>query len=200
MSTLVEAAALDTSVRPQAMRYQPGSITDFDRLYRDSRERVLRVLLSMLHDVPSAEDCLQEAFVRALRAWPRWRPDAPAEAWLVRIAINVAISYRRRERLHALGETVRRLGHSRDPEPAAEGAWTSDLLAALRRLPPHDAAVIVLRFSHGYTNREMAVAFGVPESTISSRLGAARDRLRAELDHNGNNAGTESLTRAHGAL
>jgi RNA polymerase sigma-70 factor (ECF subfamily) len=56
-----------------------------------------------------------------------------------------------------------------------------DLHAALRRLPPDQAFVIVLRHHHGYSNREIAGALGLPESTIASRLAAAKARLRAEL-------------------
>ena len=75
--------------------YRPGSAQDFDRLYRASYPRLYRTLTALLRDGAAAEDCVQEAFVRAFKAWPRWRPDAPAEAWLHRIALNVAASHRR---------------------------------------------------------------------------------------------------------
>lgn len=186
---------------PAVGAYQPGSLDDFDRLYRTSHDRVLRTILGIVGDPPAAEDCVQEAFVRALRAWPRWRPDAPAEAWLHRIAINVAISHRRRERLRSVGEIVLHLGR---PAPATvEGgaAWSTELLTALRRLPPHQGAVIVLRFSHGYSNREIAVAFGVPESTVASRLAAAKAGLRKELERGSQNPErAESLDLPPGAL
>ena len=159
--------------------YQPGSLDDFDRLYRDSRERMLRLLIGILGDASAAEDCLQETFVRALRIWSRWRPDDPAEAWLARIAMKVAIPYRRRERLHAMGERVRRFG--REATPPDDGAWSSGLLAALRRLPPNDAAIIVLRFGHGYANRDIATALGEDEATVASHLEAAKARLLIEL-------------------
>jgi RNA polymerase sigma-70 factor, ECF subfamily len=186
---------------PAAGDYQPGSLDDFDRLYRNSHERVLRTILGILRDLPAAEDCVQEAFVRALRAWPRWRPDAPAVAWLHRIAINVAISHRRRERLRALGEIVLHLGRPAASTALDNSAWSTELLTALRRLPPHQAAVIVLRFSHGYSNREIAVAFGVAESTVASRLSAAKAGLRTELKRGSQNPwGAESLDPAPGAL
>ena len=60
----------------------------------------------------------------------------------------------------------------------AEG---SDLFRALRKLPPDQAAAVVLRHHHGYTNREIAFALGSPESTIASRLAKAKERLREEL-------------------
>jgi RNA polymerase sigma factor (sigma-70 family) len=165
----------------QRREYRPGSLDDFDRLYRDSRERVLRLLMGILGDASAAEDCLQETFVRALRIWSRWRPDDPAEAWLSRIAMKVAVPYRRRERLHALGERVRRIGSLKEATPLDDGAWSSDLLAALRRLPPNDAAIIVLRFGHGYANREIATALGEDEAAVASHLEAAKARLLIEL-------------------
>lgn len=186
---------------PVAREYQPGSLDDFDRLYRDSHQKVLRTLLGVVGDVPAAEDCLQETFVRALQAWPRWRPDAPAEAWLHRIALNVALSYRRRERVRSIGQMVRHFGHRSELAVPDDGAWSSDLLSALRRLAPDHAAVIVLRFSHGYTNREIAIALNVAESTIASRLATAKERLRSELERKSHLAGSvELLDRASGAL
>jgi len=164
-----------------ATSYHAGSRNDFDRLYRDSYERVLRTLIGILGDRTAAEECVQEAFVRAYQAWPRWQPDAPAEAWLLRIAINTARSYRRRESLRSLGETVRRLGHPTEGQ-LDDPTYSSELLEAVRRLPTAQAAVIVLRYVHGYTSREIAASLGVAESTIASRLATAKARLRDDLE------------------
>ena len=165
-----------------AVAYCPGSQADFDRLYRDSYQRVLYTLLAVLRDYHAAEDCAQETFLRAYRAWSDWKPDAPAEAWLHRIALNVATSYRRWRRLREVGEVVRRLGRPRTDSEMPELGLQRDLFEALRRLPPEQAATVVLRHHHGYTNREIAAALGVPESTIASRLAAAKLRLRQELE------------------
>ena len=54
-------------------------------------------------------------------------------------------------------------------------------MKALRRLPPKQAAVIILRHFHGYSNREIATSLGVPERTVASRLAAAKARLRESL-------------------
>ncbi len=98
-----------------------------------------------------------------------------------RIALNVAASYGRYRRLREVGQLLRRFGR---PEPGLDPAAAvdrTDLLEALQRLPPRQAAAIVLRHYHGYTNREIAVAVGVPERTVASRLVAAKKRLRREL-------------------
>ena len=175
-----------------APEYIPGSEADFERLYRNSYRRILGTLITMLRDREAAEDCTQDAFERAFKAWKSWRPDAPAEAWLHRIAINTAINGQRRERLQEVGAILRRVGR---PAPSADPAAVveqSDLVTALRKLPPKQAAAIVLRHYHGYTNREIAISLGVPERTVASRLAAARTRLQQLL------AGTRAAGKKNG--
>ena len=162
-------------------QYEPGSAADFDRLYRNAYPRVYRTLVAILADPAEAEDCAQDAFVRAFKAWKRWRPDAPAEAWIHRIAVNSAISYRRRAHLRSVGEVVRRLGRPSPGKDPADVAVHPDLLGALRTLPPKLAAAIVLRHYHGYNNREIAASLDVSERTVGTRLRQAAERLRAVL-------------------
>ena len=163
------------------LEYKPGSVEDFDRLYRSSFNRILYTIHGILGDRAAAEDCTHDAFVRAFKAWKTWKPDAPAEAWLHRIAINVAYSHLRQKRMREVGELVRRLGRPGPAQKPAEIAEGGDLFRALRKLPPDQAAAVVLRHHHGYTNREIAIALGAPESTIASRLAKAKERLRTEL-------------------
>jgi RNA polymerase sigma-70 factor (ECF subfamily) len=135
----------------------------------------------VLGDRAAAEDCLHDAFESAYRGWSKWRGDAPAEAWLHRIAINAAISYQRYSRLREVGKVIMRLGR---PAPAPDPATIAErhgLFDALRKLPPKQAAAIVLRHHHGYTNREIAAALDIPERTVASRLAAAKERLRRDL-------------------
>jgi RNA polymerase sigma-70 factor (ECF subfamily) len=162
--------------------YRPGSRDDFDRLYQSAYPRVYRTLTAILGDPAEAEDCAQDAFVQAFRAWKRWRPDAPAEAWIHRIAVNRAISYRRRARLRTIGEVLRRIGRPGTGQDPAEVAIRPDLLTALRSLPPKLSAAIVLRHYHGYTNREIGAALGVSERTVGTRLQQAAERLRVLLE------------------
>ena len=138
-------------------------------------------MLALLRDRAAAEDCAQEAYLRGFRAWSSWKPSAPAEAWLHRIAINQAISWRRRERLREVGELIRRLGAPEQSE-TPDLALRSDLLRELRALPPRQAAALVLRHYHGYSNRDIAHALGIPERTVASRLIRARAQLQRRLD------------------
>jgi RNA polymerase sigma-70 factor (ECF subfamily) len=177
--------ALDTEtlaeVRESSPTYHAGNDADFERLYNASYGKILGTVTAMLGDRAAAEDCVQDAFERAYKKWPTWEPIAPAEAWVHRIAINAAVSYTRKMRIREVGELIRRIGRpglAPDPQVLAEN---SDLAAALAKLPPKQAAAIVLRHYHGYTNRAIARALDIPERTVASRLAVAKTRLREML-------------------
>ena len=160
--------------------YRPGSKADFDNLYQETYPRLYRTLATMLGDPAAAEDCVQDAFMKAFRAWPRWKADAPAQAWVHRIALNTAFSYMRKRRLREVGELIRRLGRPVEADPT-EVTTATDVIREIRRLPAKQAAVLILRHVHGYTNREIAASLGEPESTVASRLMTAKSTLRARL-------------------
>lgn len=161
--------------------YEPGSEADFERLYRQTYRRILGTLITLVRDRATAEDCAQETYERAFKSWKSWRPEARPEAWLHRIAINVAVSDRRRAKLRQAGEMVRRLGRPAPPPDPSGLAERSDVFRAIRKLPPKQAAALLLRHYHGYSNREIATALGIPEQTVASRLAAARKQLAAVL-------------------
>ena len=163
------------------MEYRAGEAADFDRLYRAVYQRIYATLIMILRDPAAAEDATQDAFVRGFRAWKSWKQDAPAEAWMHRIALNVAFTYRRREQMRDIGKLVTSLGRLHEPD--ASELEHIDLKRELHSLPPKQAAALILRHLHGYTNREIGFALGVPERTVASRLAAAKARLRSRLGH-----------------
>jgi len=164
------------SDRERLARLVPGSDADFDLLYRLTFDRIRSTCLVVLGGDPAAaEDCAQDAFVRAYRAWPRWRPEAPVEVWLHRIAVNVARSHVRRRmwrNLPLLGDRPAR------QEPLDE---TFAVMRALRQLSVADATALLLRYYHGYSGEEIAAGLGIPASTVRGRIVRARTRLRRLL-------------------
>ncbi len=186
MDTLGEVRATPT--------YQAGNEADFERLYQASYGKILGTITAMLGDRAAAEDCVQDAFERAYKKWPTWEPLAPAEAWVHRIAINAAVSYQRKMKIREVGEVIRRIGRpgsAPDPQVLVENR---DIANALAQLPPKQAAAIVLRHYHGYTNRAIAEALGIPERTVASRLAVAKARLRELLKHSyGPQAATDGV-------
>src|ERR1700737_550828 len=106
--TISEIATAGTTCH--ATTYKPGDEADFERLYQASYGKIVGTLIVMLGDRAAAEDCAHDAFERAFKRWPTWQPVAPAEAWVHRIAVNVAVSYLRKMRIREAGELIRRIG------------------------------------------------------------------------------------------
>jgi RNA polymerase sigma factor (sigma-70 family) len=106
----------------------------------------------------------------------------PAEAWLHRIAVNTAMSHRRREQIRALPSLLRRLGAPAPGADPAERAQSRSVLAELRTLPPKQAAALILRHYHGYSNREIAAAIGVSERTVGQRIAGGLRKMRERLE------------------
>lgn len=178
--SISESVAVGAVSEP-GMAYQAGNEADFERLYQASYGKILGTLTAILGDRSAAEDCAQDAFERAYKKWSNWQPIAPAEAWVHRIAVNAAVSHQRKMRLREVGEVIRRIGPPRLAPDPQELVQHRDLAAALAKLPPNQVAAIVLRHYHGYTNRAIAQALGIPERTVASRLAVAKERLRVML-------------------
>src|SRR5260370_1157566 len=165
------------SLRRTRAEYKQGDEADFERLYQASYGKILGPLTAMLGDRATAEDCAHDAFERAYRKWNTWKPIAPAEAWVHRIAINGAVSHQRKMRLREVGEVIRRIGRPElgpDPQDQIE---RRDLPEALAKLPPKQAAAIVLRHYHGYTNQAIAHALRIPKPPTASKRAASQQRL-----------------------
>ena len=177
----IQESAGTAEREPKKTKYTPGNEADFERLYEASYGKILGTLTAMLGDRAAAEDCAQDAFERAYKNWSTWKPIAPAEAWVHRIAINAAVSHQRKMRLREVGEVIRRIGRPALAPDPQEHIERRDLAEALAKLPPKQAAAVVLRHYHGYTNRAIAQSLGIPERTVASRLAVAKDRLRTML-------------------
>jgi RNA polymerase sigma-70 factor (ECF subfamily) len=74
-------------------------------------------------------------------------------------------------------ELIKRFGRPREPRHPEEVAIENEAIAMISRLPTDQAAALVLRHYHGYTNREIARSLRIPERTVASRLARGRARL-----------------------
>jgi RNA polymerase sigma-70 factor (ECF subfamily) len=150
---------------------QAGSVSDLEALYRAYWPRAYRAAYLVVHDAGGAEDIAQEAFLAAVRSLDRFDRRRPFGPWLHRIVVNRAIDWARARALRGEAE----LGeHAAEPEPPAE---LPALVGALRRLPPEQRAVIVLRHLLGYMPGEIAGLLELPRGTVNSRLRRGLDEL-----------------------
>jgi RNA polymerase sigma factor (sigma-70 family) len=112
--------------------------------------------------VQAAEDCFQETFLAALRAYPRLRPDSSPRAWLLTIAHNKAIDHLRRT-ARAPAPQIDVAGE--DPAPHDEAIWQ-----AVAALPPRQRAAVALRYIGDLSHREIASAIGCSEEASRRSL------------------------------
>ena len=136
-----------------------------------------RLAFRLLGDSGRMDDVLQEAYVRAFRALPRFRGDSSLETWLYRIVHNACVDDLRRRREH---ETLEEWDDRLVATPA-EPEERLDLAAALASLPPELRAVVLLIDAEGLSYVEAATVLGAPAGTIASRLNRARAHLQAVL-------------------
>jgi RNA polymerase sigma-70 factor (ECF subfamily) len=144
---------------------------------------VLRALAyRLLGDRDLMEDVLQEAYVKAFRALPRFRGESRLGTWLYRIAYNACLDALRRSRradeLPLEAEVPSRAG-----DPGDVAARSGDLALALAALRPEERAALLLVDAQGFDYQESSRILGIPAGTVASRLNRARASLRVALGH-----------------
>jgi RNA polymerase sigma-70 factor, ECF subfamily len=150
---------------------------DFEAFYQASYHRLVGQLTVMTGSLEDAEDAVQEAFARASTRWATLREYEVPEAWVRRVALNLATSGLRRTRrqLAAL---------ARLRPPTTEPAHPTDRLAiqaGLQRLPLHYRQVLVLHYGADLPVEQVAQQLRLPTGTVKSRLARARAALGAYL-------------------
>jgi RNA polymerase sigma factor (sigma-70 family) len=153
--------------------------TEFEELYRSSRDDVYSYVAGLLRDRSAAEDVTAAAFERAYRK--RSRYDArrgTRRAWLFGIARNAALDeLRRRKRLAELADEP--AADAPAPEDLAEvGLRRAALRSAMEQLSPREREVVALKFFAGLSNSEIADVLGVSESNAGTRLHRTITKLR----------------------
>jgi RNA polymerase sigma-70 factor (ECF subfamily) len=149
----------------------------FEAFYVGTYRRVVAELYTLVGTVHEAEDLAQEAFARASVRWRRVCEYDRPDAWVRRVALNLAFGSLRRARRAA--RALARLEQPRPVEPPSlEGLALGQALARLRL---RDREVLVLRYLADLEVGEIAGVLGLPAGTVKSRLARARDALEREL-------------------
>lgn len=150
---------------------------DFDGFYAAVFARLVGQLALVTGDLHEAEEVVQEALARAVPRWARLRAYDMPEAWVRRVALNLAVSHHRqaRRRLSAL----LRLG----PPPLVPpvSADSLALAEALRALSVPHRQVVVLHHLLGLSVEEVARELTVPVGTVKARLSRGRRALARQL-------------------
>lgn len=138
------------------------------------RPWLVRRLALVVRDVDEAEDLAQQTFLRAAERWPL-PPAQDVAKWLSVVGMRLAIDEQRRRRRWGflpLRETDQEWAMTTDP----------DLWRALGGLDRRTRGALVMTVLDGYSQEEVAEAFGVPRGTVASWLSRGRVRLRGILE------------------
>ncbi len=191
-----------TQVAELVGRARQGDRLAFDRLVELHAPAVYSLAFRITRCREDAEDCVQEAFLRAYAGLRNFRGEAAFSTWLYRVALNVAREAAKKRRRLPLPSTelaaegveeapdLDSLGRREAPavptpeESVATGEKRRVLLQAIRGLPVHHREVIVLCDLQGLSYEEMAAVLRVRVGTVKSRLNRARLALKDALtDH-----------------
>ncbi len=151
----------------------------FQALIDDHVAELHRFLVASVGPV-EAEDCLQETFLSALRAYPRLRHADNLRAWLYTIAQRKATDVVRSRQRHPASDLdgiAEEKLVSAPHRSVDDGLWLS-----VRGLPPKQRAALVHRFVFDLAYRDVGERMGISEEAARQNVSAGLRRLRMEVD------------------
>jgi RNA polymerase sigma factor (sigma-70 family) len=139
------------------------------------------------HSAADRDDLAQEIVANLWRAFPRYDPSFKFSTWMYRIALNVAISWQRRERtqtrhLVPAGEEV--IENVRELDAALDSEDVALLYASIERFDELDRALLLL-YLDGRSHQDIGEVFGMSTTNVATRIGRLRDRLRRDFRNAG---------------
>ncbi len=165
-----------------------GDTAAYGQLVERYQDRLYNSLLHFGGSPEDAQDVAQDAFVQAYAKLDRFRSDSAFYTWLYRIAMNRAVSIRRKKREKVSLEGMQATGGRMEPDCEAppEARVESEERAqqvhqALAGLAEEHRRVLVLREFDGLDYQEIASLIEIPVGTVRSRLFRARAQLREAL-------------------
>jgi RNA polymerase sigma-70 factor (ECF subfamily) len=201
-STLPSASAVvpPLSLEDEALAQQArsGDMAAFGRLVSRYQDRVLNTCWRIAGHREDAEDLAQETFLHALEAIASYQARSRFYTWLYRIAVNLALSHRRRQaravRLSLHNRDGQCIGHqaatlvgrisadAQDPPAKLSARETQRRIEqGLADLDDEPRTVVVLRDLEGLDYAQIADILDLPVGTVKSRLHRARMELRRYL-------------------
>jgi RNA polymerase sigma-70 factor (ECF subfamily) len=166
------------------IRVRRGEAQAFETLFERYGPRLFAFLARRCGDATTAEDLLQETWLRVVRARERFDPGRRFSTWLFQIANNLCRDRARRREVENRG--YRSVQEIVDSEPGKGPAARLDLGLELQRriseLPDRLSEVLVLRYYHDLSEREIAEIAGIPPGTVKSRLHKAVQTLREGVE------------------
>jgi RNA polymerase sigma-70 factor, ECF subfamily len=187
----------DTADEDLMVMYQKGEVRAFEVLLSRHRKPVFNFILRFVGDRETAEDLLQESFMRVIKGAEAYKRQAKFTTWLYTIARNLCVDQtrRRKHRKHASLDAPMDSGEESgtllDVLPGNEMASDrksvnkqlhEQMQAAIAALSEDQREVFLMREFLDMPFKQIADVVGVPENTVKSRMRYALEKVRLELD------------------
>ena len=167
-----------------------GKSEAFGALVNRYQDRIYPTLFRLCGCPEDAQDLLQDTFLRAYEKLGRFHGDSSFYTWVYRIAVNLALSDRRKRRVAGriapatggdIHEPASELEGSDPSLPLQHAERDASIQRALNGLAAEFRSVVVLKDLDGLRYEEIAEVLGIPVGTVRSRLHRARAELRERL-------------------
>lgn len=173
---------------PAPIDDEPRPAIDWAEALRRHERWLRTVVLARLGERQAVEEVMQEVSLAAVAQRAPLTDPGKVGAWLYRLAVRHTLLYRRgrgRQR-KLLGRFALRGGAPANPAADPLGWLVAGERAkmvrdALARLNRRDAEILMLKYTEGWSYRDLAAHLGITEAAVEARLHRARSRLRAEL-------------------
>jgi RNA polymerase sigma-70 factor (sigma-E family) len=156
----------------------PASDDEFSEVVRSSSRGLLRTAWLLVGDAASAEDLVQAALARTWVRWDRIRSKDAAQAYVQRVMVTTFLGWRRRRwTAEVPSGSVPEITAGADAED--QFAVRDALVCAVRALPPHQRAVVALRYFNDLSEAATAEILGCSVGAVKSQSFRAMQVLRA---------------------
>jgi RNA polymerase sigma-70 factor (ECF subfamily) len=176
--------AADDDERPLIAASLAGDDDAFRLLVERHYRLILRLAYRAFCNLPAAEDCAQEVFIKVHKNLRSYRADKPFVHWLHRVAANTVTDTIRRRRIDLPLDALAGVAPSWLADPA-EAAVVQEQRVAVRKamadLPRLLRDAIALRVFHELSYQEIAEVLNIPIGTVMSRIHNAKRLLRRDL-------------------
>jgi len=169
-----------------------GNPAAFGQLVRRYQDRLFNTVYRQLDNAEDAQDVVQEAFLNAYQSLENFKGNSEFFTWLYRIAINTAISLKRKKKVTLTLRVGRDSEADLEPPDLSEAASPGlpmeraeeerKVQDALNRLSPEHRLVLILKDMDGEKYETIAELMNIPIGTVRSRLHRARAELREILE------------------
>ncbi|TYS57373.1 sigma-70 family RNA polymerase sigma factor [Sutcliffiella horikoshii] len=159
----------------------------FESLIKNEQEKLYKIAFAYVKNEQDALDVVQEAVINAYKAFPKLENPQYFSTWMTRILINTAINELRRKKKITFLDIEKH--HEQSVKETHLSIHKLDLAEVLERLKPEQRSLLMMRFTYGYSIKEMAQIFEKPEGTIKSQLHRTLAQVKAELEEGGEKYG-----------